>query len=69
MSLFPMVRKCRKCRKTYSFNPDVGIGISCPYCGHFPKNMLGVRRADGRDLMLLQKECQDRLSQKINQNK
>lgn len=38
MSLLPMYKKCRKCKKKYSFNPDVGRGLSCPYCGYRPKD-------------------------------
>ncbi len=56
MSLSPMVRKCRKCRKTYPFNPDVGKGISCPYCGYFPKGMRGIRPMGGRDMLRMGKE-------------
>ena len=32
MTLKPMYRKCPKCKKTYSWNPDVGK-MFCPGCG------------------------------------
>lgn len=33
MSLFQMKKRCSKCHRKYSFNPDVGQ-IACPYCGN-----------------------------------
>lgn len=45
MSLLPMHKKCRKCKKKYSFDPDVGRGLVCPYCGYRPQNpMEGARQ-------------------------
>ena len=34
MTLRPMYIKCPKCKKTYSWNPDVGK-MMCPRCGNF----------------------------------
>ena len=33
MTLVRMTKKCPKCRKTYTYNPDVGKGFFCPHCG------------------------------------
>lgn len=45
MSLLPMHKKCHKCKKKYSFDPDVGRGLVCPYCGYRPQNpMEGARQ-------------------------
>ncbi|MBQ0100298.1 MAG: hypothetical protein KBS39_02175 [Lachnospiraceae bacterium] len=38
MSLLPEKRKCPKCGKIYSFNPDVGK-IFCPNCKNDPPQM------------------------------
>ena len=41
MSLFMEIRKCPKCKKEYSFNPDAGKGLFCPHCagiGEQPKS-------------------------------
>ena len=33
MSILPMKRKCPKCGKSISFNPDVGkLALICPKC-------------------------------------
>ena len=32
MTLRPMFIKCARCKKTYSWNPDVGK-LCCPRCG------------------------------------
>ena len=32
MTLVPMQKRCFKCGRTYEWNPDVGIGFSCPHC-------------------------------------
>lgn len=32
MTMVPMFKKCPRCKKRYSWNPDVGK-IRCPYCG------------------------------------
>ncbi len=32
MSLIPMYRRCPRCGRIYSYNPDVGQ-LSCPNCG------------------------------------
>ncbi|MBO4415367.1 MAG: hypothetical protein J5824_05230 [Lachnospiraceae bacterium] len=32
MSIVPMWKRCPKCHKKYSFNPDVGQ-LGCPNCG------------------------------------
>ena len=32
MSLLPMYKICPKCKRKYSWNPDVGK-IHCPHCG------------------------------------
>ena len=32
MTLVPMKKICLKCGKMYEFNPDVGVGLFCPYC-------------------------------------
>lgn len=32
MTLVPMKKMCPKCGKMYEFNPDVGVGLFCPYC-------------------------------------
>ncbi|MCD7826048.1 MAG: hypothetical protein LUH14_08820 [Clostridiaceae bacterium] len=39
MTMLPMYKKCRKCGRRYSWNPDVG-NIWCPKCG--PTSMLGT---------------------------
>lgn len=31
MTIVPMIKKCPKCHKKYSWNPDVGK-MNCPYC-------------------------------------
>lgn len=31
MTMVPMYKKCLRCGKTYSWNPDVGQ-FQCPYC-------------------------------------
>ena len=31
MTIVPMFKVCSKCKKRYSWNPDVGK-IICPYC-------------------------------------
>ena len=31
MTMAPMWKKCPRCHKQYSFNPDVG-NFDCPYC-------------------------------------
>ena len=40
MTMVPMFNKCRKCKKYYSWNPDVG-NMWCPNCG--PLGQAGVR--------------------------
>ena len=32
MTLIPIIKKCDKCGKKYTFNPDVGKGLFCPKC-------------------------------------
>ena len=32
MSIIPMMKKCPKCKKKYSWNPDVMVGLYCPHC-------------------------------------
>lgn len=32
MSIVPMMKKCPKCKKKYSWNPDVMVGLYCPHC-------------------------------------
>lgn len=32
MSIVPMYKKCLRCKRRYSWNPDVGR-MGCPYCG------------------------------------
>ena len=34
MTMVPMIKKCPKCHKKYSWNPDVGK-MNCPYCHGF----------------------------------
>ena len=34
MTIVPMFKKCPKCKKKYSWNPDVGH-MWCPNCGPF----------------------------------
>ena len=34
MTMLPMYKKCPKCKKSYSWNPDVG-NMWCPNCGLF----------------------------------
>ncbi len=46
MSLFPMIKKCPKCKRRYDVHLDVGIGLICPYCGEtvlLPKSTLKGR--------------------------
>lgn len=31
MTILPQWKKCKKCGRTYDWNPDVGI-TGCPYC-------------------------------------
>ena len=33
MTIIPMFKMCPKCKKKYSWNPDVGK-INCPRCGY-----------------------------------
>lgn len=33
MTIHPMYKTCLKCNRKYKFNPDVGKGMFCPYCG------------------------------------
>lgn len=44
MTMVPMYKKCPRCKRKYSWNPDVGK-TWCPYCG-----LQGIPRA--RDLSL-----------------
>ncbi len=37
MTMVPEWRNCPRCRKKYSWNPDVGK-ITCPYCAEAVKN-------------------------------
>lgn len=32
MTMVPMYKKCPRCKRRYSWNPDVGR-MWCPYCG------------------------------------
>lgn len=32
MTMLPMYKKCSRCKRKYSWNPDVGK-MWCPYCG------------------------------------
>ena len=32
MTIVPMFKKCPRCKRRYSWNPDVGK-MRCPYCG------------------------------------
>lgn len=32
MTMMPMYKTCSKCKRKYSWNPDVGRML-CPYCG------------------------------------
>ncbi len=32
MTMVPMYKKCPRCRRRYSWNPDAGQ-MWCPYCG------------------------------------
>lgn len=34
MTIMPMWKRCHKCHRMYSWNPDVGK-MNCPYCGGF----------------------------------
>ena len=34
MTMVPMYKKCPKCKRRYSWNPDVGK-MCCPYCRPF----------------------------------
>lgn len=33
MTIHSMYKICPKCHQKYKFNPDVGQGMFCPYCG------------------------------------
>ena len=51
MSMIMEMRKCPKCKKEYSFNPDIGKGLFCPHCagiGEPPKSTFEkiMRRMD-----------------------
>lgn len=37
MTLIPVYKKCSKCKKKYSWNPDVG-NMFCPNCGFLDKS-------------------------------
>lgn len=39
MTMIPVMKKCPKCKKKYSWNPDVGK-LWCPTCG--PLSMPGA---------------------------
>lgn len=32
MTMLQSKKKCPTCKKSYSWNPDVGQGLFCPYC-------------------------------------
>ena len=32
MTVMPMYKRCPKCKRRYSWNPDAG-NMWCPYCG------------------------------------
>ena len=36
MTIVPIYKTCPKCKKKYSWNPDVGK-FNCPYCGGLGK--------------------------------
>ena len=36
MTMVPMYKKCPRCKRRYSWNPDVGR-MWCPYCGPLGK--------------------------------
>lgn len=40
MTMMPIYKRCPKCKRNYSFNPDVGKML-CPYCGLFGRSSLG----------------------------
>lgn len=40
MTLRPMYVTCKDCGKKYSFNPDVGKGLYCPYCNRFGRKKI-----------------------------
>ena len=36
MTMVPLYKKCPRCKRSYSWNPDVGR-MWCPYCGPLGK--------------------------------
>ena len=40
MTMVPMWKKCPRCKKRYSWNPDVGQ-MWCPHCGPLGQPGLG----------------------------
>lgn len=40
MSMVAEMKKCPKCKKKYSFNPDVGLGLFCPHCAGLGRKAL-----------------------------
>ena len=40
MTMVPMYKKCPRCRRRYSWNPDVGQ-MRCPYCESLGQPGLG----------------------------
>ena len=41
MTMIPMFKICPKCKKRYSWNPDVGK-INCPCCGYLGLGLPGA---------------------------
>jgi hypothetical protein len=44
MSMLPVFKRCLKCKRKYSWNPDVGK-MWCPYCG--PLSLPGLGDVPG----------------------
>ena len=43
MSMMPMYKICPRCKRRYSWNPDVGK-MSCPYCRGSGKSDMGYAK-------------------------
>lgn len=56
MSLRPMYKRCPRCKREYSWNPDVG-NMACPYCSFsILGSLASIVGKSGRDLDIKQEE-------------
>lgn len=43
MSIIPIYKICPRCKRSYSWNPDVGK-VFCPYCGGLGRTDTGYAK-------------------------